>query len=125
MATFDFAGLRDGAANELLIKFGESGVIRRDVGGAYTPGVSYVSGSDTDYTAQMVVAGKKKRLKDGTILETEEDQIIVGANGLMETPAVDDRIVIGGETFHIQSVEAIPGTPGSTVVAYDVRARKA
>ena len=76
----------------------------------------------TDTTITAVATAFKANQIDGTTILAGDKMFLIAAKGLSVTPSVDDKIVDGADTWHIQSVETVQ--PGPTAILYKAHARR-
>lgn len=110
-------------ANRLLIRYGQSGILRKYEKGLRTSRGKYPLTS-TDYVVTIVLIGDKRVFSQfdqvsagGTQIELQDKFCFLSVKNLSVSPALNDQIIdANGVTYTIQIVENID--PGATTVIY-------
>ncbi len=105
--------------------------LRRTTTGAYDPDTgAFAAGSSVDYPVVGLIQARSlyqtgsvgQNFFNGTLVQTDDQFIMLAASGLVIDPASGDLLIIGGVTFTI--VTMIPVRPGGVDLMYRVLARK-
>lgn len=115
---FDYARTR-ATAERLIARFGQMGALRRMVSDndPFNPVIT-----ETDYPCTFAVLDYAKRDIDGTLIKQTDQQIYLSTKGLIVSPDVTDKIIVGGVPFTIINIK--PLSPAGTVVYYELQVRK-
>ena len=122
MSGYDYAKSA-ATALKLITKFGQTAaIIRTEVKEPSNPwdpstGETVV----TEYTVQAVVTEYAQRLIDGVSVKYGDKLVLVASSGLAVTPAPNDSISVGGQTFSVVSVNVV--APGGVPLVYNLQAR--
>lgn len=119
MATFDYAKSQ-ATAHRLLTKFGQAGLIRRQLAGngsAHNPGIGQI----VDYPCTLTVMQYSSQDIDGTLIKSSDKKVYVSAKGLTVAPTTTDHMVIGGVASVIVSVKQL--NPAGIVVYWECQCR--
>jgi hypothetical protein len=121
---YDYAALRDGSVAEVLAEYGGTATLTQWTKGAFsTADRDFGDGSTANYDVTVVVADYDETEIDGSVIQRDDKQVIMG--GAEQAPRLNDKITIpkGGVQYEIISITPIK-PDGSTVVAYFMQARK-
>lgn len=93
-------------------------------GGVYTPGTSTASPEVTSDEVWKIAPPQPYStfLVDGDLIQSGDLQTITSAQGIPFTPLASQRMVFGGATWRIISVNPIRS--GDLICAYDLQLRK-
>lgn len=119
--SFNYAGSQS-AADRLIRKFGQSATLNHKVTTPATNPWDNPTTTTTAYTVQIVVETYKDGLVNGTSILSGDRKILLSALGLAIVPTVEDTLTIGGDAWGVVNVK--PLAPGTTVVLYEIQARK-
>jgi len=114
-----------------LTKAGTTMTLRRTTSGTYDPATGVYTGSvDTDYTVIGLIQAQRMWasgligqvfFKD-TLVQTDDQFVMIAADGLAIVPEPGDLLIIIGVTYTI--VTMIPLRPGGVDLFYRILARK-
>ncbi len=121
-------------AADVLAALQEDGMamtIRRQTAGTYAPATGKTTGAiDTDYTAWGLIQSQRipqagnagERTFNGTLIQTDDEFVLLAASGLSITPAPLDKLVIASVVYSIVTLIAVK--PGGVVLFYRLLVRK-
>jgi len=118
--TFNYARLRDGTAERLIARFGQTATLTKPgtpTGPAYNP----VAGTPTAYTVTVVNKTIKIENRDGTLVQ-QGDRLFILSTDTTATPEMGDTLTADSELYQI--VDVTPLQPGATVMLWYVQCRK-
>ena len=118
--TFNYARLRDGTAERLIARFGQSATLTKPGASSGTPYNPTIAAS-TDYAVTVVNKTITIENRDGTLVQ-QGDRLFILSTDTTATPELDDTLTAGGETYQI--VDVTPLQPGATVMLWYVQCRK-
>jgi hypothetical protein len=122
MATFDYAGLRDGVANRLLERFGQAMTLTKTSPlGDYDTETGRVDSLTQTYEVVGVVLDKDKYnyTKQGSLVIEGERNVILSAKELTVAPELSDKLSVGAVEYRIVRVRNTL-SPGGVTVLYDL-----
>lgn len=115
------SGLTAAEVLEMLAEDGTAGTLERP---SDTVGASpYLrTGAAATYPVTLFQEEYRTAEVDGERVQFGDGRFYVAAHGLTITPAPDDRLVVGADTWRAVQVSAVP--PNDGVVLYIVQGRK-
>ena len=118
---FSYAASR-ATADRLIRSFGQAATLNHRT--TTTPANPWDAPTvtTTSYSVQIVVETYKDGLVNGTSILSGDRKILLSALGLAVVPTVEDTLTIGGDAWGVVNVK--PLAPGTTVVLYEIQARK-
>ena len=109
-------------ALRLINKKGRTILLRRvtkaDTGSPWKPGAV----SNSDISVKGVFLGTTNFNREGELVTTENEHILIAASGLAVVPAVNDLIIDSTETLKILNVD--PLKPGDEAVLYTIEVKR-
>lgn len=116
---------------DALQEDGMAMTVRRTSTGTYDPATGKTTGAtDTDYDAWGLIQSQRipqtgnagERTFNGTLIQTDDEFILLAASGLTITPAALDKLVISSVVYSIVTLIAVK--PGGVVLFYRLLVRK-
>lgn len=108
-------------ADRLLAKFGQIAVLSSTTAGAYDPTTGSAALTVVTQNVKVVVFGVRRSgvsIDPNTDVLSGSKMAIMSAIGLTVAPKPNDKLVIGTQTWTVQTVAEI--SPSGSVVAYDL-----
>ena len=114
-----------------LMRAGFSMTLTRETQGTYDPATGvYATGTSMDYTVTGLIQSKRvyvdsdvgQTFFNGTLVQSDDQFVILASDGLDIIPAPGDILTISGTPYTV--VTMIPLHPGGTDLMYRVLARK-
>ncbi len=121
-------------AADVLAALQEDGMamtVRRTSTGTFSPATGKTTGAtDTDYDAWGLIQSRTmdragtsgERFFNGTLIQTDDEFVMLAASGLSITPAAGDKLVISSVVYSIATLIAVK--PGGVVLFYRLLVRK-
>ena len=113
-------GFYDGmlkTASRLIKKYGGTFSYTQVAASNYDPTDRTQSATDTTYSIRGVRTKTKQAFIEGTLVEKGDARFLLDAKALLFTPRQGDRLLIGGDTFFVDSIQAVAPS-GAKVVLY-------
>lgn len=125
--TFNYAGLRDGTALQLLTNFGQYMTLTKKSNDSFNPDTNTLTQSTSTQTVKGVILdfadrNRGVRFGDDSQIRQGDRRVIMSASGLLSPPAIGDTLTVGAVIYTIvQFINEV--SPAGTVVIYDLHVR--
>lgn len=103
--------------------YGRDITLRKATKGSYDPATGQLASlTTTDYATRGLLLRYRDAVIDGTIIKQQDRKCVVKVKGLAATPEVEDRVIVGPDTYTVINFKTIE--LGGTVVLYTLQVRK-
>ena len=118
---FDYPNLRDNLVEPQLADKGKPGILYVNDPSTGEPYESQI-GSETAHPVTVLQTGFKKENNRGTLIEMGDVMFLVSTEGVTVDPELAHRIKVNSIIYQVVRID--PLYPGSTIMFWEVHARK-